>query len=112
VLPFCDRHGIGFFSADPLAGGLLTGQYRRGSHPYIGIRRITDETFDLIERLERFAKERGRILPELAVAALVSMGFSSVVTDIQPWSWTGSTSRSGEPHPNRSEHMSRRRCGS
>jgi hypothetical protein len=28
--------------------------------------------------------ERGRTLPELAVAALVSMGFPSVVTHIQP----------------------------
>jgi aryl-alcohol dehydrogenase-like predicted oxidoreductase len=84
VLPFCDRHGIGFLPSNPLAGGLLTGQYRRDAHAYIGINRITKETYERIARLERFVQERDRTLPELAIAALVSMGFPSVVADIGP----------------------------
>jgi len=88
VLPFCDRHGIGFLPVNPLASDLLTGQYRRGERAYsdtrFGPRRIPEDVHDRIERLERFAAERGHTLPELAVAALVSMGFPTVVAHIQP----------------------------
>ena len=61
VLPFCAEHGLGFMSFSPLAGGWLTGKYRRaeaappGSRmtlrpgPYEALQ--TDETFDRLEQL-------------------------------------------------------------
>lgn len=77
VLPACRELGIGFVPYFPLASGLLTGKYRRGEPAPEGTRlagsdRLTDEAFDRVEALERFAAERGRSLLELALAALAS----------------------------------------
>jgi len=78
VLPLCVELGIGFVPYFPLASGLLTGKYRRGEPPPPGSRlegrddRLTDEVFDRVERLERFAAERGHTLLELAIGALAS----------------------------------------
>jgi aryl-alcohol dehydrogenase-like predicted oxidoreductase len=86
VLPLCVEHGIGFVPYFPLASGLLTGKYRRGAEPPVGSRlegrpeRLTDETFQAIEGLERFADERGHTLLELAIGALASTsGVASVI---------------------------------
>jgi len=38
VLPLCERHGLGFTPFSPLAGGWLTGKYRRGADPPAGSR--------------------------------------------------------------------------
>jgi aryl-alcohol dehydrogenase-like predicted oxidoreductase len=38
VLPFCAEHGIAFTAFGPLAGGWLTGKYRRGELPPAGSR--------------------------------------------------------------------------
>lgn len=32
VLPYCRTHGVGFVPYFPLAGGFLTGKYKRGKH--------------------------------------------------------------------------------
>ncbi|MGZ4352220.1 MAG: aldo/keto reductase [Gaiellaceae bacterium] len=77
VLPACRELGVGFVPYFPLASGLLTGKYRRGEPAPEGTRlagsdRLTDEAFDRVETLERFAAERGRPLLELALAALAS----------------------------------------
>jgi aryl-alcohol dehydrogenase-like predicted oxidoreductase len=65
VLPLCREHGLGFTPFSPLAGGWLTGKYRRDApvpagsrmtlrpEPYTHLQ--TDAVYDLIERLE----ERG-----------------------------------------------------
>jgi len=86
VLPLCREHGIGFVPYFPLASGLLTGKYRRGAEPPVGSRlegrsdRLTDETFEAVEALERFADERGHTLLELAIGALASApGVASVI---------------------------------
>jgi aryl-alcohol dehydrogenase-like predicted oxidoreductase len=86
VLPVCRDHGIGFVPYFPLASGLLTGKYRRGTEPPAGSRlegrpeRLTDETFETVEALERFADERGHTLLELAIGALASApGVASVI---------------------------------
>ena len=68
----------------PLASGLLTGKYRRGQPRPKGTRlegrEIDDATFDRLEALEAFARERGRSLLELAIAALASRpGVPSVI---------------------------------
>src|SRR5260370_27915029 len=38
VLPACQRYGIGVIPWSPLAGGLLTGRYRKGQEPPEGAR--------------------------------------------------------------------------
>jgi aryl-alcohol dehydrogenase-like predicted oxidoreductase len=78
VLPACERLGIGFMPYFPLASGLLSGKYRRGEPPPPGSRlagsqeRLTDERFDLVERLAAFAEQRGHTLLELALSWLAS----------------------------------------
>jgi aryl-alcohol dehydrogenase-like predicted oxidoreductase len=79
VLPLCRELGVGFVAYFPLAGGLLTGKYRRGRPAPKGTRLarwgrelLSDETFDEVERLESFAAEHGRSLHELAIAAAYS----------------------------------------
>jgi aryl-alcohol dehydrogenase-like predicted oxidoreductase len=73
LLPTCERLGIGFLPYFPLASGLLTGKYRRGQPPPRGSRlaerpaRLTDEAFDSVEALERYAEERGVTLLEVAI---------------------------------------------
>jgi aryl-alcohol dehydrogenase-like predicted oxidoreductase len=75
VLPTCERLGLGFVPYFPLASGLLTGKYRRGEAGPAGSRLsgrdeiATDEQFALVERLERFAGDRGRPLVEVAIGA-------------------------------------------
>jgi aryl-alcohol dehydrogenase-like predicted oxidoreductase len=63
----------------PLASGLLTGKYRRGQPPPPGTRMagrdrwdefLTDERFDVVERLSRFAEEHGHTILELAMSWL------------------------------------------
>jgi aryl-alcohol dehydrogenase-like predicted oxidoreductase len=84
VLPLCVELGVGYVPFFPLAGGLLTGKYRRGVPAPPGARlagRVVVEADLLrVERLERFARERGRSLLELAIAGLASMpGVCSVI---------------------------------
>ncbi|MGZ8693567.1 MAG: aldo/keto reductase, partial [Gaiellaceae bacterium] len=62
----------------PLASGLLTGKYRRGERRPEGTRLsdreavFTDETFDRLEALEEFAKERGLTLLQVAIGGLLA----------------------------------------
>jgi len=78
VLPTCERLGLGFVPFFPLASGLLTGKYKRDQSGPDGARlsgrsRIaTDEQFDLLEALERFASERGLSMTEVAIGALLA----------------------------------------
>jgi aryl-alcohol dehydrogenase-like predicted oxidoreductase len=41
VIPACAEHGLGFTPFSPLAGGWLTGKYRRGEAPQAGSRMAT-----------------------------------------------------------------------
>jgi aryl-alcohol dehydrogenase-like predicted oxidoreductase len=84
VLPVCRELGIGFVPYFPLASGLLSGKYRRGEPMPEGTRlqgqHIGDDTFDTLEALESFARERGHTLLELAIGALASTpGVASVI---------------------------------
>ena len=78
VLPTCKRLGLGFVPYFPLASGLLTGKYERGRPAPEGTRLAgrdqiaTDEQFEVVESLSRFAKERGLSLTELAIGALLA----------------------------------------
>jgi aryl-alcohol dehydrogenase-like predicted oxidoreductase len=69
VLDVCEREGLGFTPFSPLAGGWLTGKYRRGEDypagsrmtlrpgPYAAL--ASDETFDALEAFEAQAAARG-----------------------------------------------------
>jgi aryl-alcohol dehydrogenase-like predicted oxidoreductase len=78
VLPACERLGIGFVPFFPLASGLLTGKYRRGEPGPAGARLsgrdqiATDEQHELVERLQRYADERGVALTDVAIGALLA----------------------------------------
>jgi aryl-alcohol dehydrogenase-like predicted oxidoreductase len=81
VLPACRRLGVSFMPYFPLASGLLTGKYRRGQPPPPGTRMagpggweefLTDERFEIVERLRRFAEEHGHTILELAMSWLTA----------------------------------------
>ena len=81
VLPCCLAHDIGFVPYYPLAGGFLTGKYRRGQSPPPGSRGESNESvrqymesryYDVTERLSDWARKRGRGLNELAQAWLLA----------------------------------------
>jgi aryl-alcohol dehydrogenase-like predicted oxidoreductase len=81
VIPACSHYGVGMLPYFPLEAGLLTGKYRRGeaapsgtrlaSSPAAG-RFLTDAKFDLAERLERFASERGITMLHVAIGGLAA----------------------------------------
>lgn len=81
LVPYCEAFGVGIIPYFPLAGGFLTGKYRRGQAPPPGSRGeasayvqqyFTERNFDVIERLEAFAKARGKSMAELAIAWLIA----------------------------------------
>jgi aryl-alcohol dehydrogenase-like predicted oxidoreductase len=78
VFPLCHEHGLGYTPFAPLAGGWLTGKYRRGEPPPAGSRMTvrpegsehyrSDATFDALDALGREASDRGLSVPALALA--------------------------------------------
>ena len=82
VLPLCAELGIAYTPFSPLAGGWLTGKYRRnepvpeGSRmsmrpgPYAQFQ--TDDVFDRLERLADLARERGTDMATLSLAWLLA----------------------------------------
>jgi aryl-alcohol dehydrogenase-like predicted oxidoreductase len=82
VLDYCAEHGIAFAPFGPLAGGWLTGKYRRDEPPPPGSRmtqrpesylHLDDEAVhDGLDRLAAAAGERGVDLPTLAFAWILS----------------------------------------
>ena len=81
VLPVCREHGLGFEAYGPLAGGWLTGKYRRGGTYPAGSRMTqrpesyeryeNDRVYDTLEAFEREALERGVSMAGLATAWLL-----------------------------------------
>jgi aryl-alcohol dehydrogenase-like predicted oxidoreductase len=81
VLPCCRDRQVGFIPFYPLAGGFLTGKYRRGQPAPAGSRGenskyvqnfMTPANYDLVERLTAWATERGHAMNELAIAWLLA----------------------------------------
>ena len=86
-LPGAAELGLAYIPYFPLASGVLTGKYRRGEPPPPGTRlsfydeAVSDEEFDRVDALARFAEERGHTLLELAIGWLLSLGpVASVIT--------------------------------
>src|SRR3954463_2925159 len=78
VTPACERFGLGILPYFPLASGLLTGKYHRGEPPPAGTRlagrpeALNDRVFDVIDKLEKYAAERGRTLLDVAIGGLAA----------------------------------------
>ena len=78
VLDACRETGMALVPYYPLASGLLTGKVRRGTTPEgrLTMERyqhyLSDENFDLVERLEAVAAQFGRTLLELAFGWLLA----------------------------------------
>jgi aryl-alcohol dehydrogenase-like predicted oxidoreductase len=85
VAPACQRYGVGLLPYFPLASGLLTGKYQRGEKPPAdsrlaawgprGERMLSDQNFDIVEKLQAFAAERGKTLLDLAFGWLASHAY-------------------------------------
>ena len=82
LLPAMESHGLGLLPFFPLAGGMLTGKYKRGEEPAKGTRFAswkdlarrydTETNWNTIERLERLCAERGYGILEMAFGWLLS----------------------------------------
>jgi aryl-alcohol dehydrogenase-like predicted oxidoreductase len=82
ALSLCADQGIAFTAFGPLAGGWLTGKYRRGEPPPAGSRMTLrpgpyahlddDAVYDGLEAFEEAAGDRGVDMPTLALAWLLS----------------------------------------
>ena len=82
VLPLCAERGVAYLAFSPLAGGWLTGKYRRGAPYPAGSRMtqrpepyaefVTDRTFDALDRLRAIAASRGTSMAGLALAWLLA----------------------------------------
>ena len=90
VLPVCRERGLGFEGFGPLAGGWLTGKYRRGAtypegsrmtqRPESYERYENDRVYDALEAFEREALGRGVSMAGLATAWLLGEpGVTAVV---------------------------------
>jgi aryl-alcohol dehydrogenase-like predicted oxidoreductase len=79
LLETCERLGIGVLPYFPLESGLLTGKYRRGEPAPEGTRlagrddALSDEAFDAVERVERYAEEHGVSLLQVAIGGLLAL---------------------------------------
>jgi aryl-alcohol dehydrogenase-like predicted oxidoreductase len=81
VLPACERFGLGMLPYYPLAGGLLSGKYKRGAaapentrlHAWgaRGEAMLTDRNFDIVQKLSGYAEARGHNVLQLAFAWLL-----------------------------------------
>jgi aryl-alcohol dehydrogenase-like predicted oxidoreductase len=90
VLPYCRARTVGILPYFPLAGGFLTGKYRRGeaapagsrgeSSPYVQ-RYMTDTNYERVDVLTKWAEARDRTMGELAHAWLLAQPeVSSVIS--------------------------------
>jgi len=82
MLPLCADSGLGYTPFSPLAGGWLTGKYRRGQEypagsrmtlrpePYLGL--LNQRTSEGLERLQALAAARGTDMAALALAWVMS----------------------------------------
>ncbi len=81
MIPCCQTYNVSLIPWFPLAGGLLTGKYRRGRPLPEGTRvslnpefygdYLNDASFDLLEKFEAFSAERGYKILDLAFAWLL-----------------------------------------
>jgi aryl-alcohol dehydrogenase-like predicted oxidoreductase len=70
----CLKYGLGVIPYSPIAGGLLSGKYRRGVKVQEGTRgwnlrhALTEKTFLLIDKLDEIAQARSKTVLQVALA--------------------------------------------
>lgn len=89
VLPVVAREGLGYTPYSPLAGGWLTGKYRRDAEPPAGSRMTLrpepyrhlqeERVYDALEAFEAIARERGTTPGTLAIAWLLGHPYVTAV---------------------------------
>jgi aryl-alcohol dehydrogenase-like predicted oxidoreductase len=86
VLPVAQRYGMGTLVWSPLAGGLLTGRYRKGEQASthragFGFRHLSDERrLDAVEQIIPLADKAGLPMTHLAMAfAIAHPGVTSAI---------------------------------
>jgi aryl-alcohol dehydrogenase-like predicted oxidoreductase len=83
-------HGVGIMVWSPLAGGLLTGKYRRDQDPPAGVRHLTDwgeppvrdsdQLYDIVDALVEIGENRNASAAQVALAWLLGRpGVATVV---------------------------------
>ncbi|WP_458757910.1 aldo/keto reductase [Afipia sp. TerB] len=82
LLPMAQTYNLGLLLFFPLANGLLAGKYKRGEKPpadsrlgkvdYLRERYMNDRNLDIVDKLDGFAKDRGKTLLELAFSWLAA----------------------------------------
>jgi aryl-alcohol dehydrogenase-like predicted oxidoreductase len=90
LIPYCNAHRVGILPYFPLAGGFLTGKYKRGQPAPAGSRGedssyvqgfMTDANYARVEQLTAWAEARGHTMGELAHAWLLAQPqVSSVIS--------------------------------
>ena len=87
----CDKYNVGILPYFPLASGFLTGKYKRdsipeggrlsgGGHSAWSEKWLTEENFNIIENLEKWAANKGITMVQLAFAWLLAKkSVSSVI---------------------------------
>jgi aryl-alcohol dehydrogenase-like predicted oxidoreductase len=82
MIPALQHQGLGFIPYYPLASGLLTGKYSAGASPTegrlkenflrLGNQFLTERNLQRVAALDRFCRDRGRTLLQLAVSWLAA----------------------------------------
>jgi aryl-alcohol dehydrogenase-like predicted oxidoreductase len=78
LVPMAQTFGLGLIPWSPLAGGMLTGKYRRGQEPPEGARMggehhrqamlDNDRAYDVVEAVEAIADRHGKSMSQVALA--------------------------------------------
>jgi aryl-alcohol dehydrogenase-like predicted oxidoreductase len=88
LIDLCVEEGLGIMVWSPLAGGFLTGKFRRGAEGPEGARRSSfdfppvdkERGYDVVEALDAMAAVKGATIPQLALAWLLQRrGVTSVI---------------------------------
>jgi aryl-alcohol dehydrogenase-like predicted oxidoreductase len=94
LLPLCREEGVGVIAWSPLAGGFLTGKYRRGEKPPpvsrladsdsttrpFTERFLTERNFQILDATQTIAKRLGKSPPQVALAWLLAVpGMTAVI---------------------------------
>jgi aryl-alcohol dehydrogenase-like predicted oxidoreductase len=81
LAPVCLRYGIGVLPYSPLAGGFLTGKYRRNQALPESVRaegnkqRMTEQNFDIVEKLIEVAQRHNSTATRVALAWQLAQPF-------------------------------------
>src|SRR5213596_3819837 len=88
MIPLCKDQKIALLPWSPLARGFLTGRYKRGkaadspryrTDKYFAERFFQPEDFDVVERAEEIAKEKGVTAAQIALAWLLHKGVNAPI---------------------------------